>query len=135
MLKNFEIDKQYICGQSVHEYVDCLSNRENPTADDLILILKGEDRRRVSTSSRDHPQFAELRNNLEAQGYIKTVRNSWNGDMVVKSFKLNGRLFKKGQSFLCGAAQCRHPHPRVTGPVIVLRPPLLYHQVKYLYEL
>ena len=126
MLKNFEIDERYICGQSVHEYVDCLSNRENPTPDDLILILKGEDQRRVSISSRDHPQFAELRNSLEAQGYIQTQRLSWNGDRVVKSFKLNGRLFKKGQSFLSGAAQCRlHPAQRAdVGPVKVLRPRL-----------
>ena len=123
MLKNFEIDEQYICGQSVHEYVDNLSNRENPTPDDLILILKGQDRRLVSFSSRDHPVFTELRDSLEAQGYIQTVRNSWNGDQVVKSFKLNGKLFEKGQPFLCGAAQCRQPHYQFRdGPATVLHP-------------
>lgn len=52
----------------------------------------------------DHPKFAALRNKLEKLGYIKTWREIWNGDRVLKPFVLNGVKFKKGDQFSCGAA-------------------------------
>jgi hypothetical protein len=104
MLKNFEIDEKYICDENVTVYKDHLENRLNPTNEDLIKILKGTDRSLVSTSNRDHPEFSKLRDHLEQLGYIETVRNSWNGDRVIKSFKLNGWTFRKGHKFPCAAA-------------------------------
>jgi hypothetical protein len=115
MLKNFDIDDRYLCDENVTVYKDHLENRKNPTSDDMIKILKGTDRSMVSTSHRDHPEFSKLRDQLEQLGYIKTVRNSWNGDIVLKSFKLNGWTFRKGHKFPCAAALnvsivCAHKH-------------------------
>jgi hypothetical protein len=104
MLKNFEIDEQYFCDDNVPIYRENLENRDNPTPEDMIKILKGEDRTLVGYSNRDHPVFAELRDRLERLGYIKTVRNSWNGDRVIKSFKLNGWTFRQEHRFPCAAA-------------------------------
>jgi hypothetical protein len=104
MLKNFKIDERYFCDESVHTYRENLENRANPTQEDMIKIIKGTDRILVGMSNRDHPVFAELRDRLEQLGYITTVRNSWNGDRVVKSFKLNGWTFRRGHKFPCAAA-------------------------------
>jgi hypothetical protein len=104
MLKNFEINEQYFCDDSVPIYREHLENRDNPTPADMIKILKGEDRTLVGMSNRDHPVFAELRDQLEQLGHISTVRNSWNGDKVIKSFKLNGWTFSRGHRFPCAAA-------------------------------
>ena len=104
MLKNFKIDEQYLCDESVKVYKEHLENRANPTAEDMIKILKGTDRSMISMSTQDHPVFAELRDRLETMGYIEVVRNSWNGDRVIRGFKLNGWTFSKSQKFPCAAA-------------------------------
>jgi hypothetical protein len=104
MLKNFEIDERYLCDESVPIYRENLENRDSPTQEDMMKIIKGTDRTLVGMSNRDHPVFAELRDRLEQQGYIITVRNSWNGDRVIKSFKLNGWTFCRGNKFPCAAA-------------------------------
>jgi hypothetical protein len=103
MLRNFEIDQQYITDVSVETKFNRLDNPENPTFEDLIKIIKGSDKV-TSLSHKDHDEFTKLRNFLEAQGYITTERNSWNGDRVVKSFKLNGWTFRKGRRFPCATA-------------------------------
>lgn len=54
--------------------------------------------------SIDHPKFTELRDKLEKLGFIKTERSFWNGDRVLKSFKLNGMPFKPGERFFCACA-------------------------------
>ena len=104
MLKNFKIDEQHLCDESVKVYKEHLENRANPTAEDMIKILKGTDRSMISMSTQDHPVFADLRNQLEIMGYITVVRNSWNGDRVIRGFKLNGWTFSKGQKFPCASA-------------------------------
>jgi hypothetical protein len=79
------------------------SEKKNPTADDLVKILKGEGQ--CSTiSSEDHSEFAALRNLLENEGYIHTQRTWSNGDTVLKPFYLNGAKFEKNEKFCCGAA-------------------------------
>ena len=45
-----------------------------------------------------------MRNQLEELGYIKTERGWWNGDRVLKSFKLNEWTMRKGHKFPCAAA-------------------------------
>lgn len=52
----------------------------------------------------DHPSFTRLRNRLEADGYIKTSRNSRNGDTVLKEFFLNDIRFTEGDRFLSACA-------------------------------
>jgi hypothetical protein len=102
-LKNFIIDEEYICDVTIRTEHDYIKDRNNPTDEDLIKILKGWDRG-LCISSKDHDKFTELRNQLEEQGYIKTERGWWNGDRVLKSFKLNEWTFCRGHKFPCAAA-------------------------------
>lgn len=68
---------------------------------DLVgkIIVKGE-----SFGTKDHPEFTKLRNRLCKLGYIQIESSYWNGDSVLKSFKLNELTFKKGEQFLCACA-------------------------------
>lgn len=90
--------------RSVHSY---LENPENPTADDLIKILKGT-HQITSMRNDDSPEFKALRNQLEAEGYIECQRNWWNGDYVLKPFTLNGVKFEVNSKFYCGGAMRSH---------------------------
>ena len=103
MLRQFTIDEQYICDVTVRTEKSMLENPENPTHNDLIKILRGHDKM-IGISSKDHDEFTKLRNQLEKLGYITTQRNSWNGDRVLKGFKLNEWTFKKGEKFCCAGA-------------------------------
>lgn len=103
MLKQFHIDEQYICNVTVRTEYSYVKDRDNPTHDELIVILKGYDRG-YSVSNKDHDEFTKLRNQLEEQGYIQTQRSWWNGDRVLKGFKLNEWSFRKGHKFPSAAA-------------------------------
>ena len=82
-------------------------NKTELSNDEMITVLKGLDR--CSTlSSDDHPEFKALRDLLEQQGFISTQRNAWNGDRVLKPFKLNEVQFNKGDRYLSGAAMKSH---------------------------
>lgn len=102
-LKQFNIDENFICDVQVINVFDGIKDRNNITHEDLIKIIKGCDKV-TSTSHEDHPEFAKLRDQLEELGYIKTERGWWNGDRVLKSFKLNEWTFKKGHKFCSAAA-------------------------------
>ena len=73
-----------------------------PEDEQLIARLKGYEF--SSTRTEDHPEFAKLRDRLETEGYIRTSRNSWNGDYALTDFSVNGAIFRKGDKFCCGAA-------------------------------
>ena len=103
MLKQFIIDEQYICDVMVRTEHDFIKDRNNPTHDDLIKVLKGYDKG-LSISNKDHDEFTKLRNQLEELGYIETERRWWNGDRVLKSFKINEWTFRKGHRFPCASA-------------------------------
>lgn len=103
MLKNFEIDPQYLTDVHQVHTRDLVKDRNNPTPDEIILILRGHDIVR-SISTVDHPEFTKLRNKLEELRYIKIERGWWNGDTVLKSFKLNGWILRKHFKFPCAAA-------------------------------
>lgn len=102
-MKNFLIDESYITDVQVRQEYDFIKDRNNPTHEDIIKILKGYDKS-VSIGSKDHDEFTKLRNQLESEGYIKCQRNWWNGDIVLKPFYLNGWRFKKSHKFPCAAA-------------------------------
>ena len=102
-LREFTIDEQYICDVVVRTEIDFIKDRNNPTPEDLIKVLKGYDKG-VSISNKDHDEFTKLRNQLAELGYIKIQRGWWNGDRVIKGFKLNGFPLKKGEKFLCAGA-------------------------------
>jgi hypothetical protein len=103
MLKQFTIDESFICDVTVRTEHDFIKDRNNPTHDDLIKILKGYDKG-LSISNKDHDEFTKLRDQLEGLGYIKTERRWWNGDQVLKSFKINEWTFRKGHRFPCASA-------------------------------
>jgi hypothetical protein len=103
-LKQFIIDESYITDVTVITEQDFIKDRKNPTNEDLIKILKGEDKGYRSISNKDHDEFTKLRDQLESEGYIETQRQWWNGDRVLKSFKLNEWTFRKGHKFMCAAA-------------------------------
>ena len=103
MLKQFTIDESFICDVTVRTEHDFFKDRNNPTHDDLIKILKEYDKG-LSISNKDHDEFTKLRDQLEELGYIKTERRWWNGDQVLKSFKINEWTFRKGHRFPCASA-------------------------------
>lgn len=103
MLREFTIDEQYITDVNVRTVTSTLTNPDNPTPEDLIKILQGN-HQWISLSSKDHDEFTKLRNQLEELGYIETQRSWWNGDRVLKPFKLNGFILRKGHKFLSAGA-------------------------------
>ena len=102
---NFEIDMNSLCDVTIRREWGMYDNisLDKITPDQLLKIIKGEDRC-SSMHTEDHPDFADLRNKLESQGFIECQRSWWNGDRVLKPFKLNGAPFYKGEKFSCGAA-------------------------------
>ena len=63
------------------------------------IIIKGN-----TFGTKDHPEFTKLRNRLCKLGYISIEIMWWNGDKVLKPFKLNELTFKKGEQFSCASA-------------------------------
>ena len=99
MLRQFILDEKYITDVTVRVE----RRQEFNDKHDLFKVIKNPI---VMTSipSKDHDEFTNLRNQLEESGYIKTERGWWNGDRVLKSFKLNEWTFRKGHKFPCAAA-------------------------------
>ena len=109
MLKQFTIDEQFICDVTVRVVHDFIKDRNNPTHDDLVKILKGY-HKMESISNKDHDEFTKLREELGRLGYIEIQRGWWNGDRILKSFKLNEWTFRKGYKFPCAAAMNNSIH-------------------------
>jgi hypothetical protein len=82
-------------------------NSTDITAEELISIIKNP-QPSFSIGTKDHPEFAQLREQLEQEGYIQVERGWWNGDRVLKTFQLNGVEFKKHDQFSCAAAMKHH---------------------------
>lgn len=99
----FKIDPAYLCSITVRQDWSVYRGKVDLTDDDLIKILKGEDRC-YSIGTDDHDEFKNLRQRLGSEGYISIDRSCWNGDRVLKQFYLNGKLFKVHHRFPCGAA-------------------------------
>lgn len=107
-MKEFLIDEQYLTSIAIHKTWNTYTkNGRKPTPDELLKIIKGEGNC-STTSTDDHPEFTKLRDALEADGFIKTERTWWNGDRVLKPFKLNGHTFQKGEQFSCAGAMKYH---------------------------
>ena len=105
---DFTLDPSYMCSITIHEeWNEYTKNGRVPTDEELVLILQGKGKC-STTSSEDHPEFARLREQLGELGYIHIQRGQWNGDRVLKPFKLNGRKFKEDDRFSCGAAMGTH---------------------------
>jgi hypothetical protein len=91
-IKQFRLKKEYITSVSDDRYM---------VLSDLVgkIIFQGD-----SYACKDHPEFTKLRNKLCELGYIFIEPTYWNGDRVLKPFKLNKLSFKKGEQFPCAAA-------------------------------
>jgi hypothetical protein len=104
---DFYINDAYLTDVTVREDFTPRINSRDITPDQLIEIIKNAGRC-YSIGSKDHPEFAKLRDQLEQQGYIVTERSWWNGDRVLKKFTLNGVKFRKHAQFPCAAAMRGH---------------------------
>ena len=92
LIKQFRLKREYFTSVDDNKYVELY---------DLVgkIIIKGE-----SFGTKDHPEFTKLRNRLCKLGYIQIESSYWNGDRVLKPFKLNELTFKKGEQFSCAGA-------------------------------
>lgn len=102
-LKNFSIDKSFLTSVTTHKVVYTRNNNEL-TKKDLFDTLKEKNIMKI-TGTEDHPVFDKLRNELGEKGYISIERGWWNGDRVLKPFKLNNKIFRKDERFPCAGAQ------------------------------
>jgi len=102
-LKEFYLNESLDWHPTIRKEHNSYLNKDTVTAEDLVKGLRGEGDWSM-IGSDDGPEFKSLRNQLEAEGYIRCQRNWWNGDHVLKPFKLNDLTFKKGEQFSCGAA-------------------------------
>lgn len=103
MLPEFTIDDQFLKDVTTIEHRSKFEGRDDLTPEELVEVLEGRDTWTIR-GSQDHPVFANLRNTLEAQGYIRTERSWCNGDRVLEPFKLNGIIFGVGDKFPSAAA-------------------------------
>ena len=102
-LKEFYIDESLEWHVTTYRKWNSYLVKEVVTDEDLVEVIKGHGDCSI-TGSDDGPEFKALRNQLEAEGYIECQRSWWNGDRVLKPFRLNGLRFKKGEQFSSGAA-------------------------------
>lgn len=106
-LPEFYLDENLDWDVTIYQEFNSYANKKVITDDDLVDMLKG--RGKCSTISNDDgPEFKALRNQLEELGYIMCQRTWWNGDYVLKPFKLNGVKFKVQEQFASGAAMKHH---------------------------
>lgn len=106
-LKEFYLDENLDWDISIQKYWNSYLVKETVTNDDLVEVIKGNGQC-GSVSNDDGPEFKALRNQLEELGYIRCERMWWNGDRVLRAFKLNGVTFKKHDQFGCGSAMKHH---------------------------
>ena len=105
-LKNFEIAEEYLTQVVVHEEMKFtnFTPMGSMTQDQIDAMNEMMDKPVKVTRWIDHPEFTKLREQLEVEGYIIIQRSWWNGDRVLRSFKVNGLTLKKGSTFYCAAA-------------------------------
>ena len=59
----------------------------------------------ATAGSEDHPAFAKVRRLLAARGYIEIpAYTCWNGDRVLKRFRLNNFQLEPGDTFFSSGA-------------------------------
>lgn len=106
VIQNFEIDEQYLTNVVVEEQVTFtgLTTTGSVTPEQRAVMEEMMDKPLKVTKWIDHPEFTKLREQLEADGYIKIERSWWNGDKVLKPFKINGISLKKNGTFYCAVA-------------------------------
>ena len=103
-MREFFIPEEYLTDVSDNYIKYKYDTTKELTHEQLVDILVNGNIQYRSFGTKDHPEFTKLRDELEKLGYIKTFRSSSNGDRVLKPFKLNGKGFKKNETFYCACA-------------------------------
>lgn len=106
-MKKFLIDQKYLESVSQLKSWSKYQGQAQLTEDELVEVLQGKDLC-TSYATIDHPEFTKLREQLSKDGYIIIQRGWWNGDIVSVPFMLNGKRFKKNETFPCAGAMRGH---------------------------
>jgi hypothetical protein len=88
-IKQFKLKKEYFTSVMYNKYIKLYDL-------DGEIIAEGD-----TLGTKDHPEFTKLRIKLGKLGYISIELLFWNGDRVLKPFKLNQLSFEKGDQFSC----------------------------------
>lgn len=107
MMYNFDINPQFLESVTDVKEYSIYDDPENITEEELIDTIKDANIIRL-TGTKDHPEFARLREYLCENGFIKIQRSWWNGDIVTKSFTLNNAIFEVGDNFPSASAMKIH---------------------------
>jgi hypothetical protein len=107
-MREFLIPEEYLTDVSDNYIKYKYDTTKELTHEQLVDILVNGNIQYRSFGTKDHPEFTKLRDELESLGYIKTFRSSSNGDRVLKPFKLNGKRFRKNETFYCACAIKSH---------------------------
>lgn len=100
----FILDNQYFTSVNIRTVI-YKRKRTNETEEDFIIRkLSTDNAPMYMYESKDHPEFAKLREQLRELKYIKIESGWWNGDRVLRKFQLNNKVFKKGDKFMCASA-------------------------------
>lgn len=103
MNNTFFIDIGFLTDVRYVEEYSIYRDKTELTEEELTKVLKGQDRVTI-TGSKEHPEFAKLREYLGDNGFIAIERGWHNGDRALKQFYLNGALFAVGDKFPCSVA-------------------------------
>jgi len=103
-MREFTILKEYLTDVTDNYVKYKYDTTKELTNEQLVDILVNGNIAYKSFGIKNHPEFEKLRDQLEELGYIRTSRNSSNGDRVLKTFKLNDMIFDEQTTFYCAAA-------------------------------
>jgi len=98
-MKRFYIDEKYLTS-----VVDTKMIVDETKSPEEQMLDKLSEAGVCYISTHDHPEFTELREQLEKEGYIRIEKSHWNGDVVLKPFLLNDKLFNTHEQFVCASA-------------------------------
>ena len=108
IMREFLIPEEYLIDVAVRYTKYKYDTTKELTNEQLVDILVNGNIQYTSLSHKDHLEFTKLRKELESLGYINVCTYSSNGDKVLKPFKLNGKRFKKNETFYCACAIKSH---------------------------
>jgi hypothetical protein len=107
-MREFFISEEYLTDVPNNHIKYKYDTTKELTHEQLVDILVNGNIQYTSLSHKDHPEFTKLRESLSESGFIKIERSWSNGDRVLKPFKLNGKRFKKDDTFYCAGAMRGH---------------------------
>ncbi len=108
IMREFFIPEEYLTDVSNNHIKYKYDTTKELTHEQLVDILVNGNIQYRSFGTKDHPEFTKLRDELKSLGYINVCTYSSNGDSVLKPFKLNGKRFKKNETFYCACALKSH---------------------------